>query len=727
MERDNKIGVFKNTFDETFGKSKKLKESFVTVNGEIKQEIPIRNEKGDKIEEYFKWQFVYSLINSGLYSKDYLGCEVHFPKGSKGSIPIKIDCCIFDNKDWIEYYRKWHKDNDDNAIEWLRHHLIGIVEFKKPNGNDIKKVLTTQVKPYLKESENEYCIGFYYDGERLYIFEKKNGRILRFDQSKNQKDDKSLIGDLSLELPDGYFYIPSQQDLIKRINRPKEIDRSKRIVDELDVITGVYGTQINTAISNILRTLDKVGLVNQRGYEILIQLLALKIFDEKRSEKYKEFLKFYATQSELEKFHLLFYISEKEKSYVKLSDADIQSFITRIRTLYNDASDEYKIILKPVDTETINWRNESHIKAISSVVENLQDYSFIKSHKTDLYQLVFYKFANAFTKAEKAQFVTPLQLIDFLVKIVNPGRGETIIDPTVGIADFLSMSYINSNGTIDDKDVYGIDNDEQMISLAQLNMLLNGDGNAVLKYKPDKGSMLYKFNINNELVELDVNTHQNGNWDNWVDETKLKKFNIVLTNPPFGEDRKFEPKTEFDKKLAECYELWNIARVGNWIDIGLIFLENAYRTLDTKGRLGIVLSNSLASIDRWQRARGWLLDKMRIVALFDLPQNVFADTGVNTTLIVAYKPDTKELSRLKRDGYEIFIKDIKNIGYEIRTSKRVKFYNPIYKIDEKTFDTMIDENGTPLLDEDFTKTIKDFRAWAMGQEETLKELFIGRS
>jgi type I restriction enzyme M protein len=60
-------------------------------------------------------------------------------------------------------------------------------------------------------------------------------------------------------------------------------------------------------------------------------------------------------------------------------------------------------------------------------------------------------------------------------------------------------------------------------------------------------------------------------------------------------------------------------------------------------------------------------------------------------------------------------------------AKRVKFYNPIYKIDEKTFDTMIDENGTPLLDEDFTKTIKDFRAWAMGQEETLKELFIGRS
>lgn len=38
------------------------------------------------------------------------------------------------------------------------------------------------------------------------------------------------------------------------------------------------------------------------------------------------------------------------------------------------------------------------------------------------------------------------------------------------------------------------------------------------------------------------------------------------------------------------------------------------------------------------KAREWFMDKMRIVALFDLPANVFADTGVNTTLVIAYKP-----------------------------------------------------------------------------------------
>jgi type I restriction enzyme M protein len=255
-------------------------------------------------------------------------------------------------------------------------------------------------------------------------------------------------------------------------------------------------------------------------------------------------------------------------------------------------------------------------------------------------------------------------------------------------------------------------------------MLLNGDGNTTIKYAPDKGSILYKFNTKKELVELDPKTHKKGRWDNWADETKLMKFNVVLTNPPFGEDRKFEPKDQREQEIAELYELWDRARVGGWIDLGLVFLENAYRILDKNGRMGIVISNSLASIERWKDARDWLRENMRIVALFDLPSNVFADSGVNTTLIIAYKPDKEELEKLKKDNYQVFIRNIDNIGYEIRTQKRVKYYNPIYKFDEN-FNVEIDAEGNSLLNEDFTKIIHEFKEWAMTQEKTLRDLFIG--
>lgn len=702
---------------------------FIPVDLEFKKACKIKNPKNEPNEEYYKWQFFYSLIYSGLYPKDYIGAEVRFPKGNKTSAPIKLDGAIFDDPTWFEWYSKWRKDKSQEALDWLRKHLIGVIEFKKEDSKYIEIIYNQQLKPAIKESEANFCLGVLYDTERLYLFQKKNSNFLRLDVSYNLKGEKSSTKDLSLHLTDSYYKIPSFEQLKKKVVGIK-IDRSKRTIDDLDIITGIYSKQLKDGISNILRMMDKVGMKNQRGYEILIQIMALKIYDEKRSARIKSFLDFYKSQEEKEKLGLLFYITDKERNFVSLSDEDIQSFINRMRTLYNEASEEYHYILKRDDTETISWNKESHINIISEVVEQFQDYSFVKSQKTDLYQIVFYKFANEFSKASKAQFITPIPLIDFLVQIVNPRSDEKVIDPTSGIADFLSVSYVNSNSKLVDKNIYGVDNDEQMIMLAQLNMLLNGDGNAVLRYKPDKGSIIWKFDDRDNLVQLDPKIHKfdpnskTARWDKWADQTKLKKFDVILTNPPFGEDRKYEPRTQRDKEIIEMYELWHVARCGNWIDMGLIFLENAYHILKQNGRMGIVLSNSIASIDRWEEARKWLMKKMRIVALFDLPANVFADTGVNTTLIIAYKPNPQELKRLRAENYSIFVRDIQRVGYEIRTLQRVKFFNPLYKTNKETFEIEQDKEGSPLLNEEFTDTVQEFRDWCLRQEETLQDLFI---
>ena len=125
--------------------------------------------------------------------------------------------------------------------------------------------------------------------------------------------------------------------------------------------------------------------------------------------------------------------------------------------------------------------------------------------------------------------------------------------------------------------------------------------------------------------------------------------------------------------------------------------------------------------------RLWLMDRMRIVALFDLPPNVFAETGANTTLIVAYKPATKELKKLNDQGYSIFVRDIHNVGYEKRTLKRNVFFKPIYKFDERTFQVETDSEDRPILEEDFTQAVADFQQWALGQEEGLQRLFLTES
>lgn len=686
----------------------------------------LKKKSGELNEQYYKWQFLYSIIYSGLFAKDYIGTEILFPKGNKSSAPLKIDAVVFDDKDWFEHYRKYHANNDMDSLEWLRDHMIVAIEFKKEDSKNISEVWDKQLKAYMKESNNNFCLGILYDTERLYLFQKHYGKFLRFSDEYNTKGIDSKTKELSLHLPDPYINIPSFDDVLD-IENQKEVDLSKRTIFDLDVISGVHSTQINDVMSHVLRTMDKVGMTNQRGFEILIQILSLKIFDEKRNEKNPN-------------RYLDFYITTGEKNYKTLADENIQNFLNRIHQLREDASAEYFRIL---ENNAFDDKNENHIKVLIEVVTQFQNYSFVRSHKTDLYQLVFYKFATPFAKDNNAQFVTPLPLIDFLVKIVNPRNTETVIDPTVGIADFLSVSYVNSKSKLDDGNIFGMDIDEQMVMLATLNMLLNGDGNATIEAKSGYGSLLSKFDHKGNILELVPTMNKDGNWDNRPDKNKLKKFDVVLTNPPFGEDRAFTPKDDKDRAVIECYELWNLyGKKGNEdntdsdskkksskksatkIDLGVVFLENAYRILKDGGRMGIVLSNSIASIDSHKIARQWLMDKMRIVAIFDLPANVFAETGVNTSIIVAYKPTAEELKHLKSQNYQVFAKDIQKVGYEVKTSKRVKQFVPTYKIDYETFEIQIDENGNAMLDEDFTQTIAEFKAWCVSQEQALQDMFV---
>jgi len=682
-----------------------------------------KKKNGTKNEQYYKWQFLYAIIQSGLYTKDYIGTEVQFPKGNKSSAPLKLDGAIFDDITWFEKYKDYHENGNNESLEWLREHLIVSLEFKKEDNKNIADVWDKQLKAYLNESRRPFCLAVLYDTERLYLFRKHNNRFLRYSEEFNTKGEDSKTKELAIHLPDPYINIPSFEDVLEW-TEAITIDRSKRGIKELDIISGVHSTQINDAMSSILRTMDKVGMVNQKGFEILIQILSLKIFDEKRNEK---------TSSRF----LDFYITDEERNFKTLADKSLQEFIKRINDLRDEASGTYYRILKD---NPLNSKNENHIKVLIEVVYQFQDYSFVRSHKTDLYQLVFYKFATPFSKDANAQFVTPLPLIDFLVSIVNPRNGETVIDPTVGIADFHSVSYVNSNSKLDDNNIYGMDIDEQMVMLATLNMLLNGDGNAKIKAQAGYGSLLSKFDHKGEVLELVPSMNQKGNWDNRPDENQLKKFDVVLTNPPFGEDRAFVPKDDKDLEMIQCYELWHlysnngeepakgkkrkVEKQANKIDLGIVFLENAYHILKENGRMGIVLSNSIASIDSHKIARKWLMDKMRIVAIFDLPANVFAETGVNTSIIVAYKPNEKELTKLKAQNYEVYFKGIEKVGYEVKTSKRVKFFSPNYKINYENFEIEIDSEGRALLDEEFTNTIAEFKKWCLKQEKSLQDIFI---
>lgn len=675
-----------------------------------KEEKNLYKKDGSFNEQYYKWQFLNCFVESGLCSKDYIGVEVQFPKGNKNAAGIKLDGAIFDDKNWFYHYEALHTKKDDSKwdeLNWLKEHLLCGIEFKKEGSKDIKGVFSSQLKTYMNESSKNTVFGILYDEERLYLF-KANGKSYKRLSDEFNIDNKGKI-EPTFDVPDGYSNLLSFDEMINYDKISKNIiDFSGRKVSDLAIISKTDSKKLNDALYQILYTMDKCGLVNQKGYNILIQLLALKIYDEKNNG-----------------LNLKYYINPDEQNYKTIVDDGIQDFLDRINKIKKDAETVYQKILSENHFDS---KNENQIKVVIEIVKQFQNYSFTNSERNNLYQLVFYRFASQFSKADNAQFVTPLQIIDFIVDIVNPKHNESIIDPTVGIADFLSVSYVKSNGTLDDKNFYGLDIDEDMVKLATLNMLLNGDGNATIEVKSDGlGSINTKFDDKGKLTQLIPRTEKkehnyNGNWDNRVDGVNLKKFDIVLTNPPFGEARSWIPSDK-EKEVAECYELWNRYNQTK-IDLGVIFLENAIRILKENGRMAIVLSNSIASIDSHREARKWLCENMRIVAIIDLPANIFAEAGVAPTIIIAYKPNKEDLKNLKAKNYQVFSKEIKKVGYEVKTKNKVKCFETQYKLNPETFEKEINTDGTPVLDEEFTETIASFKQWCNLQEDNLKKLFL---
>ncbi len=675
-----------------------------------KKETSLFKKDGSHNEQYYKWQFLSCFVEAGLCSKDYIGVEVQFPKGNKNGAGIKLDAAIFDDKNWFAHYQALHTKKDDSKwddLNWLKEHLLCAIEFKKEGSKDVKGVFNSQLKAYMNESSKNTVFGVLYDEGRLYLFKNIGKEYMRLSDEFNIENKGKW--EATFDEPDGYSNLLSFHTMMDFDKATKNItDYSGRSLKELSVVSKNDKKKLNEALYQILHTMDKCGLANQKGYSILIQLLALKIYDEKHNAS-----------------DLRYYINPDEQDYRTIADDGIQEFLERIDAIRKAAKTEYRKIL---NENNFNSKNESQIKLVIEIVKQFQNYKFMGSERNDLYQLVFYRFASQFSKADNAQFLTPLQIIDFIVDMVNPKHNESIIDPTVGIADFLSVSYVKSEGTLDDKNFYGLDIDEDMVRLATLNMLLNGDGNATIEAQSDGlGSINTKFSDKGTLTKLIPRTakkehNYNGNWDNRVDGDSLKKFDIVLTNPPFGEARSWIPVGK-EKEIAECYELWNRYNQTK-IDLGVIFLENAVRILKENGRMAIVLSNSIASIDAHKEARKWLCENMRIVAIIDLPPNIFAEAGVAPSIIIAYKPSKDVLEDLQQKNYQVFSKEIKKVGYEVKTKNKVKCFETQYKLNPQTFEKEINIDGTAKLDEEFTETVTAFKQWCNMQEDTLKKLFL---
>lgn len=139
-----------------------------------------------------------------------------------------------------------------------------------------------------------------------------------------------------------------------------------------------------------------------------------------------------------------------------------------IKYISTDDAKDMLIFKKSLFTE--EWRLRKFLSEIEKF--NVQE---------DLGRLVDY-FVQAFGNlGGQSIFRTPRHIVDFIVEMVKPLSGDTVLDPACGTSDFLisayqyakSVQYQNAFVKVSASDFYGTDIASIMIRLSYFNLYLN--------------------------------------------------------------------------------------------------------------------------------------------------------------------------------------------------------------------------------------------------------------
>jgi type I restriction enzyme M protein len=291
--------------------------------------------------------------------------------------------------------------------------------------------------------------------------------------------------------------------------------------------------------------------------------------------------------------------------------------------------------------------------SVVKIVEKLQNYKLTENERIELLGEVYQTFLKeTYTEKIKGQRFTPRNVVDFIVKLIDPKLSEKIYDPACGTAGFLISALRHVKEELDkafqrgdvynpwgkiiayaENNLYGTDIASSVVALAKANMILHGDGHT---------------NIINH--------------DGLIDSEKTKAitsvkddeggFDIIMTNPPFG-------GIKIDPEIIVHYSLAQHARSEL---TQVLFIERCTKMLKRGGRIGIILPDGVLSNPRRRYVVDYIREKYIIKAMVSLPKGTFTPYGAD--------PKTHILLMCKKkfDGEpqgNIINMKVYNIGYTV--------------------------------------------------------------
>ncbi|WP_353227682.1 N-6 DNA methylase [Novosphingobium sp.] len=260
------------------------------------------------------------------------------------------------------------------------------------------------------------------------------------------------------------------------------------------------------------------------------------------------------------------------------------------------------------------------------------------------------------SQGDAGQFRTPRHIIDFMVDIIDPKKGEVILDPACGTAGFLISSYkhiLKANST----DIAGTDGTGAEVDAAEATL------DSPLRYAgdlltPDDRQRLATnikgYDISPDMVRLSlVNLYLHGFVDPKVEEydtlTSDDKWgetaDVILANPPFMSPKGgIKPHNRFGvaSKRSE-----------------VLFVDYMAEHLNPNGRAAIVVPEGIIfqSQGAYCDLRRVLVEGKYLAAVISLPAGVFNPySGVKTSILIldraaAKASDSIAFFKIENDGF----------------------------------------------------------------------------